>query len=115
MSAEPEKKKRVQTVLPTTVKEISGDETTLTPTRSGCHCMNHVSLIGHLASDPEFREAAKGERMALLTVITTGDEPEHGIERSKVSTLCAAFVEFAQNSLRKGSRVHVEGSLQTRY
>ena len=77
--------------------------------------MNHVSLIGHLAYDPEFRETAKGERIALLTVVTTGDDPEQSIGRSKVSTSCAAFVEFAERSLRKGSRVHVEGSLHTRY
>jgi len=77
--------------------------------------MNHVSLIGHLTADPEIRETAEGGRVVLFTVATIDDEPDSRPERSRVSVSDIALAAFAVKHFRKGSQVHIEGSLHTRY
>lgn len=81
--------------------------------------MNRVLLTGHLALDPEFREISDGVLIAILSVVTKENWSDgtaashHHTERTRVSIHDRKLVEIARG-LRKGSGVHIEGSLQTR-
>ena len=81
--------------------------------------MNRVTLIGHLTADPEMRELRDGTLTAILSVATReswSDEsgkPHNHTERSRIVVQDASLTALAQ-TLHKGSRVQIEGSLQTR-
>jgi single-strand DNA-binding protein len=83
--------------------------------------MNRVTLTGCLTADPDVRELAEGRRIASLSIATSEKwiDKESGelrelVERSQVSISSESHIAFAEKYLRKGSSVHVEGSLQTR-
>ena len=81
--------------------------------------LNKAQLIGHLGQDPTIRGFDNGGKVANMSVATTerwtgkdGAKQER-TEWHKV-TCFGSRADFAQKYLRKGSKVFVEGKLQTR-
>lgn len=83
--------------------------------------VNKVILIGNLGRDPEIRSLNNGDRVANLRIATsetwrdksTGERKEK-TEWHSVVIFNDNIVKVAENYLKKGSTVYVEGSLQTR-
>jgi len=82
--------------------------------------INKVILIGNLGADPDTRHTAGGNAVTNLSVATseswrdrqTGEQREN-TEWHKV-VLFGKLGEIAGEYLRKGSKVYLEGRLQTR-
>jgi single-strand DNA-binding protein len=83
--------------------------------------VNKVILIGNLGKDPEIRTLSSGDRVANLRIATsenwrdkaTGERKEK-TEWHQVVIFNENIVKVAENYLRKGSTVYVEGQLTTR-
>jgi single-strand DNA-binding protein len=83
--------------------------------------VNKVILIGNLGRDPEIRSLSSGDRVASFSIATsetwrdraTGERREK-TEWHRISIFNDNLVKVAENYLRKGSKVYVEGALQTR-
>jgi single-strand DNA-binding protein len=83
--------------------------------------VNKVILIGNLGKDPEMRRTQDGKPVANLTVATseswrdksTGDRKEK-TEWHRVVIFNEGLCKIAEQYLKKGSKVFIEGSLQTR-
>ncbi|MGX5637542.1 single-stranded DNA-binding protein [Brevundimonas diminuta ATCC 11568] len=83
--------------------------------------VNKVILVGNLGRDPEIRSLNNGDRVANLRIATsetwrdkaTGERKEK-TEWHSVVIFNDNIVKLAENYLKKGSTVYVEGSLQTR-
>lgn len=83
--------------------------------------LNRVSLIGNLGKDPDVRSTQDGRKIVNLTVATseswkdkrTGERKER-TEWHRVVIFSEGLAEVAQNFLSKGSKVFLEGALQTR-
>jgi single-strand DNA-binding protein len=84
--------------------------------------VNKVILVGNLGKDPEVREMGKsGAKVANLRIATseswkdkqTGEKKEK-TEWHSVSIFQEGLVKVAEMYLRKGSKVYIEGQLQTR-
>ena len=83
--------------------------------------VNKVILVGNLGRDPEIRSLNNGDRVANLRIATsetwrdkaTGERKEK-TEWHSVVIFNENIVKVAENYLKKGSTVYVEGSLQTR-
>lgn len=83
--------------------------------------INKVILVGHLGRDPNIRDNQAGAKIANLTIATseswtdkqTGEKREK-TEWHRVVIFNEANAQFAQNYLRKGRKVYLEGQLQTR-
>jgi single-strand DNA-binding protein len=80
-----------------------------------------VILVGNLGRDPEIRTAQSGERVATLSLATSeswtdrqNGERKERTEWHRVAIFNDRIVDVAERFLRKGSKVYVEGSLQTR-
>lgn len=83
--------------------------------------VNKVILIGNLGADPDIRRLASGDPVANLRVATseswrdkTSGERKERTEWHSVVIFNEHLVKVAENYLRKGSKVYLEGSLQTR-
>ena len=83
--------------------------------------VNKVILIGNLGKDPEIRTLNSGDRVANLRIATSESWRDKGsgerrekTEWHQVVIFNENIVKVAENYLRKGSTVYVEGSLQTR-
>jgi single-strand DNA-binding protein len=83
--------------------------------------VNKVILVGNLGRDPELRSTQDGQRIAHFTLATsenwrdraTGERKER-TEWHRVVIFNERLAEIAEKYLRKGSKVYVEGQLQTR-
>lgn len=83
--------------------------------------VNKVILLGTLGKDPEIKSFPSGDRIAELSVATserwtdksTGEKKEK-TEWSRVVIRNDSLVKVAENYLSKGSKVYIEGQLQTR-
>lgn len=83
--------------------------------------LNKVQLIGNLGADPEIRSFQNGNRVANLRIATseswkdkaTGEKKEK-TEWHTVAIFTDGLVGVAERYLKKGSKVYVEGQLQTR-
>lgn len=83
--------------------------------------VNKVIIVGNLARDPEARTMGGGASVVNLTVATsetwkdrsTGERRERS-EFHRVVIFNENLCKVAQNYLKKGSQVYIEGSLQTR-
>jgi len=82
--------------------------------------VNKVILIGNLGADPEVRYMPNGEAVANVSVATTESwkdkntgQPVERTEWNRV-VLYRRLAEIAGEYLKKGSKVYVEGRLQTR-
>lgn len=80
--------------------------------------LNKAMIIGHLGDDPEMRQAGEHD-VANFRVATTErwkDSSGDQQEKTEWHTVVAwrALAEVCGKYLRKGSKVYVEGKLQTR-
>lgn len=83
--------------------------------------VNKVILIGNLGKDPEVRATQNGKEIANLTLATseswkdksTGERKEK-TEWHRVVIFNEGLVEVAKRHLNKGSKLYIEGQLQTR-
>ncbi len=82
--------------------------------------VNKVILVGHLGKDPEVRALDNGAKVARFSVATTESYKDRNTgERVDNTewhnvTLWRGLAEVAENYLKKGSLVYIEGKLQTR-
>lgn len=83
--------------------------------------VNKVILVGNLGRDPEIRTLNSGDRVANLTVATSetwrdkmSGERKEKTEWHRVVIFNDNLAKIAEQYLRKGSTVYLEGSLQTR-
>jgi single-strand DNA-binding protein len=83
--------------------------------------LNKVMLIGNLGADPEIRSFQNGGKVANLRIATseqwkdnaTGERKEK-TEWHTVAIFSEGLVSVVERFLKKGSKVFVEGKLQTR-
>jgi single-strand DNA-binding protein len=83
--------------------------------------LNKVILIGNLGRDPEIRSTSEGKEIASFTIATsetwkdraTGDKKEK-TEWHRIAIFNEMLVSVVKNYVKKGSKVYLEGSLQTR-
>ncbi len=83
--------------------------------------VNKVILVGNLGRDPEIRFTQSGGKIANLSVATseswkdkqTGERREK-TEWHRVVVFSEGLAGIAERFLKKGSKVYLEGSLQTR-
>ena len=83
--------------------------------------VNKVILVGNLGADPEIRTTQDGRKIANLRIATserwndkaTGEKKER-TEWHRVVILSEGLARVAEQYLRKGSTVYIEGQLQTR-
>src|SRR5215468_8512776 len=83
--------------------------------------VNKVILVGNLGRDPEIRSTQDGTRIANLAVATSeswrdrvSGERKERTEWHRVVIFNERLAEIAEKYLKKGSKVYVEGALQTR-
>lgn len=81
--------------------------------------LNKVMLIGHVGADPELRYTPSGVPVATFRIATneTWRDAEGNMqERTEWHTIVVwrKLAELTNELLKKGSRVYVEGRLQTR-
>ncbi len=83
--------------------------------------VNKVILIGNLGRDPEIRSTQDGTRVANLSVATSeswrdrnSGERRERTEWHRVVIFNERLVEVVEKYLRKGSKLYLEGQLQTR-
>lgn len=83
--------------------------------------VNKVILVGNLGKDPEVRRMTNGDPVVNLSVATSeswkdkaSGERKEKTEWVRVVIFNPHLAEVAEKYLRKGSKVYVEGSLQTR-
>ncbi|WFL78202.1 single-stranded DNA-binding protein [Altererythrobacter arenosus] len=83
--------------------------------------LNKVMLIGNLGADPEIRTFQNGGKVANLRIATsetwkdrnTGERQER-TEWHTVAIFSEGLVGVVERFLKKGSKVYIEGQLQTR-
>ena len=83
--------------------------------------VNKVILIGNLGADPEIRRTQDGRPIANLSVATSeswrdknSGERREKTEWHRVVIFNEGLCKIAENYLKKGSKVYIEGQLQTR-
>src|SRR5437763_8054219 len=83
--------------------------------------VNKVILVGNLGRDPEIRSTNDGTRIANLNLASseswrdrTSGERKERTEWHRVVIFNERLVEIAEKYLKKGSKIYVEGALQTR-
>lgn len=81
--------------------------------------INKVTLVGHLGGDPEVRRLENGAAVAKFSVATNEnykDSMGNWQDRTEWHSVVAwrYLAEKAENSLKKGSLVYIEGKLGTR-
>ena len=82
--------------------------------------LNKVMLIGNLGTDPEIRYMPNGNAVATISLATseTWKDKETGEQREKTEWHRVVFfgrlAEIVGQYLHKGSKIYVEGRLQTR-
>jgi single-strand DNA-binding protein len=79
--------------------------------------MNKAILIGNLAADPEIKTTTTGIAVANFTVAVNRTYTSANGEREADFIRCVSFRNQAENIgryIRKGSKVAVEGRIQTR-
>ena len=83
--------------------------------------INKVILVGNLGRDPEIRTTQSGMKVANLRVATSerwkdrnSGEMQERTEWHSVAIFNEHLVSVAERFLHKGSKVYLEGQLQTR-
>ena len=83
--------------------------------------VNKVILVGNLGKDPEVRRMQSGDPVVNLSLATSetwrdkaSGERKEKTEWHRVVIFNKNLAEVAEKYLRKGAKVYVEGSLQTR-
>lgn len=82
--------------------------------------VNKVILVGNLGADPEIRRLNSGDPVVNLRIATSESWKDKGGEKQERTTWHQVVIfnehiaKVAENYLKKGSKVYLEGSLQTR-
>ncbi len=83
--------------------------------------LNRVSLIGNLGADPEIRRLNSGDMVVNLRIACTDTwrDKQSGERKERTEWVSAVLCneglcKVAEQYLKKGSRIFLEGSLQTR-
>ena len=83
--------------------------------------VNKVTLVGNLGRDPEIRAMQNGDRIVQLSIATSdrwkdknSGEQRERTEWHRVVIFNDALGKIAEQYLKKGSTVYLEGQLQTR-
>ena len=83
--------------------------------------VNKVILVGNLGRDPEIRQMPNGGAIANLSIATSeswrdrnSGERKEKTEWHRVVIFSDGLVKIAEQYLRKGSTVYIEGQLETR-
>lgn len=83
--------------------------------------VNKVILLGNVGRDPEIRTTGQGKRIANVSVATTESwkdrstgERKERTEWHRVVIYNDNLVEVVEKYIKKGTKIYVEGSLQTR-
>ena len=83
--------------------------------------VNKVILVGNLGRDPEVRSLQSGSRVCNLSLATSeswrdkaSGERKEKSEWHRVVIFNDSLIQVAEKFLRKGSKVYVEGALETR-
>ncbi|WP_316224680.1 MULTISPECIES: single-stranded DNA-binding protein [unclassified Bradyrhizobium] len=83
--------------------------------------VNKVILVGHLGKDPDIRRTQDGRPIANMSIATsetwrdkaTGERKEM-TEWHRIVIFSEGLAKVAEQYLKKGAKVYVEGELQTR-
>lgn len=83
--------------------------------------INKVILVGNLGADPRVSNTTNGAKIVNLTVATSdtwkdklSGERKERTEWNRVVIFNPQLADIAERYLRKGSKVYIEGQLQTR-
>lgn len=83
--------------------------------------VNKAIIVGNLGQDPEFTQTQDGRRFGRLSVATSerwtnkgSGEKQERTEWHRVVIFNEHLVDVAERFLRKGSKVYLEGQIQTR-
>ncbi len=83
--------------------------------------INKVILVGNLGADPKVSNTANGSKIVNLNIATSdvwkdklSGERKERTEWHRVVIFNAQLADIAEKYLRKGSKVYLEGQLQTR-
>lgn len=83
--------------------------------------LNKVTLIGNLGRDPEIRTTNDGKEIASFSIATseswkdkiTGERKDK-TEWHRIAVFSEGLVRVVKNYVKKGSKLYIEGQLQTR-
>jgi len=83
--------------------------------------VNKVILLGNVGKDPEIRSTQNGKEIANLTIATSekwkdkaAGERKERTEWHRVVIFSEGLVGVVKSYVKKGSKIYIEGSLQTR-
>jgi single-strand DNA-binding protein len=82
--------------------------------------LNKVMLIGNLGKDPEVRSMQNGDKVANISIATSESWRDKASGEKKEKTewhrvvIFGKLAEIVEKYTKKGSKVYVSGSLQTR-
>ena len=83
--------------------------------------LNKVILIGNLGKDPEVRSFQNGGKVCNLTIATSeswkdkeSSEIRQKTEWHRIVVYNEKLIELIEKYIHKGSKIHVEGQLETR-
>ena len=83
--------------------------------------VNKVILLGNLGRDPEIRSMQSGSKMAAFSIATSKRWKDRSTQEQKEKTAWHNIVVFGdglvdivEKYVKKGSKIYVEGELQTR-
>jgi single-strand DNA-binding protein len=81
--------------------------------------VNKVILVGNLGADPEVRSLENGTKVARLRIATSEsylDRDGNKVENTEWHnvTMWRGLADLSEKYLHKGSKVYIEGKLQTR-
>ena len=83
--------------------------------------LNKVTLIGNVGQDPEIRSTQDGRELANFSLATTENwkdkntgERQSKTEWHRIVVFSQGLVGVIKNYVKKGSKLYIEGALQTR-
>ncbi len=83
--------------------------------------VNKVILVGNLGRDPEIRSTQDGREIATLALATSeswrdkaSGERKERTEWHRIVVFSEGLVNVVKNYVKKGSKLYIEGALQTR-
>lgn len=83
--------------------------------------VNKVTLVGNLGQDPEVHEMKSGDKVVNLSLATSegwkdkeSGERKERTEWHRVVLFNQGLAKVAENYLKKGSKIYIEGQLETR-
>lgn len=83
--------------------------------------LNKVTLIGNVGKEPEVRLTQEGKEIVTFPLATTENwkdknsgERREKTEWHRIVVFIPALVNIVKNYINKGTRIYIEGSLQTR-